>query len=183
MISLLRLHWALIGLALLTLGYGAGCGGSEDEETGRTVPASYWSGKSGAFCRTKIEIDAGGKRAAAGLMLNRRRVAAGGVLQVRIRNLGREALSHGAMPIVQQRVDDRWERRGYEEDGRPILFPLVAVKAVSGSVGGCKEVPISTEWKPGQYRVAFEVDLFAPSGRNVVMRPWGQFTVVSPRRP
>jgi hypothetical protein len=68
--------------------------------------------------------------------------------------------------------------RSLVEPGEPVIVPAIAVRVAEGEAGGCKEVPIPKTWKPGRYRVAFELDLSDPDGRNVVMQPWGYFQVL-----
>ena len=94
--------------------------------------------------------------AAASIFLNRAVVRPGGELWAAIENRGTGDLGTGVEPRVKRRVDDDWVEQFFPETE----FTLASYVIQPKTVFGCLVVPIPKSWKPGLYRVAFEVSAY-----------------------
>lgn len=158
----------------------SGCGlRGDDGAAARSRPASYWTGKRDAFCSTPITVKEDQRGPSTRLLLQGDEVRAGSALFVRIENHDRYELLHGSEPLVDQMIKGEWKTRGFEANGRPILFDLAGRVVPRWSAGSCIEVPASTNWTPGRYRVRFEVELEEPDDGQATLYPSGYFEVVA----
>ncbi len=85
------------------------------------------------------------------LGLEEANVKRGGVLRVRLENVGANDLSYGFAYKLAQWVHGSW--RGVP--GRPVFAPLLVVRA--GTTSPCQSVGIPRGAEPGRYRIAKEV--------------------------
>lgn len=88
---------------------------------------------------------------AAKLLIDRRRVLPGTRIFVRIENLGRAALGYGEAPKIDRLDSGRWH--GVSVGSLGMLLELRP-----RSTSSCLEVPVSDSWRPGLYRMSFEVE-------------------------
>lgn len=138
-----------------------GCGSSKGSASPRTItssgPGAYWQGPAEKFCRQQLTVPVKGGRGSGSLLLERHVASPGTRLMVRVENHGGLDLSYGTLPLVQQRIGDRWVARGFEGGKGAVSFSLVAYRLLPGGVGSCMEIPAARTWPPGRYRVRFRV--------------------------
>lgn len=137
------------------------CGSSEDGETSVVVsngPSAYWHGTASAFCRGNwSNVLQEGRSDDGRLVLNRAETMPGSVIRTRIANESGQVLQQGMNPLVDMRVDGEWVARPIM-DGRSVRsYPALAIRVNPGKAGPCLEIPVPDQWRPGQYRVRFEV--------------------------
>ena len=148
----LRCAWGL-GVHLATLACLAtlfGCGGEEEHafELDRIRPP-----RGGEQCDQTWRGPSEDEAVAATLFLNRGVVRPGGRLWAAIENRGATALETGIAPKVKRRVEGEWVDQVF-----PGTDSLLAAYTIERStVSPCLGVRISKTWKPGLYRVNFEV--------------------------
>ena len=167
----------LAGWIVATLGAGAlfGCGG-DDARRGADVDAVR-PAQPGEKCDRTWRGPSEDEAAAAATFVNGATVPLGGRLWAAIENLGTDALSHGVEPIAERLVGDRWVRQGFTLNGLPLEFTLLALDIEAESVSQCLEVPIPANWKPGKYRVGFEVTPYDSADPIVDPRSQAHFRV------
>ena len=90
---------------------------------------------------------------AAVLFLNRGIVRPGNTLWAAIENRGTDRVETGIDPRVQRQAGDDWVEQSF-----PGLDSILAAYTIEPrTVSPCLQVPIPKLWKPGLYRVNFEV--------------------------
>jgi hypothetical protein len=112
-----------------------------------------------------------GVAAAARLVLNRPLAHPGATLQAMIENLGTEKLLFGIRPRIYRAVGGRWA----EQDGSG--YVLRAEYLAPRSSSPCLPVPIGEKWRPGRYRVSFEVSAVRSREDLRDRRLWAFFRV------
>jgi hypothetical protein len=144
--------WALMAsvAALGCLVMLFGCGGEE----GSAMEADLIrSPRAGEECDRTWQGPAEDEAVAATLFLNRQSVQPGGRLWAAIENRGNSELAYGIEPLVKRRVGSEWVIQLFPD----MAFPLLEITIDPKAVSMCIEVPIPSTWKPGLYRVNFEV--------------------------
>lgn len=155
---------AALVLACGPMGCGSESGGSVDSTTAARGKSAYWDGPPRSFCRPGRMVQLDGKSASGLLVLDRAVSRAGRSLQARIENLGRERLEHGLDPKIDRRVDGHWAPGAGTGDGKFTAYPALALIVEPGFAGHCVDIRISKNWRPGRYRVTFDVRALKKGG-------------------
>ena len=127
-----------------------GCGGEEEPAVEADLIRPPGAGKK---CDQTWQGPTEDEEVAATLFLNRRVVRPGGTLWAAIENRGTEELTYGVAPMVKRQIGETWV-------GQPFPgmdFPLLALTIDPRTLSTCIEIPVPKSWKPGLYRVNFEV--------------------------
>jgi hypothetical protein len=137
-------------LALVSLATLFGCGSKEESafELDFIRPP-----RAGEKCDMTWRGPAVDEAAAASVFLNRAVVRPGGELWAAIENKGFGDLETGIEPKVKRRVGDDWVEQFFPGTEFSLRAETIELRTVSLCMG----VPIPKTWKPGLYRVAFEV--------------------------
>jgi Bacterial Ig-like domain len=115
--------------------------------------------------------------AAARLLLERQVVPLGSSSKAVIENLGTGKLGFGLEARIYRAVNGHWR----EQDSSGST--MASINLPPRSVSHCLEVPIGENWRPGRYRVTFEVSSSRPQEDLHDPRLWAFFRVTSARSP
>jgi hypothetical protein len=96
-------------------------------------------------------------------------------------NTGQAVLEYGVKPEVDQLVHGLWHPRPFVQDGVPVGFPGIILKLKPHTTSTCMEVPVSDSWRPGLYRVWFEVEAERNQDAVSELQPTAYFRVSSAR--
>jgi hypothetical protein len=91
------------------------------------------------------------------VLISDRVVEVGSVLFARIQTLTKLRTQYGLSPSASQLLKGKWYPRRIERKGLPIAYPGSLLESRMRSLSPCVEVPVSSSWHPGLYRIEFEV--------------------------